>query len=73
MFQKIPHKERLRQARYRSEHEEKLEENRIRKYMAELEAAKCSQQPTYENEKCREEMEMLRRLGLLTHETRNEQ
>ena len=65
MFQKIPHKERLRQARYRSEHEEKMEENRIRKYIAELEAAKSSQQQTCESDKCREEMEMLRRLGLI--------
>lgn len=47
-----------------------MEENRIRKYMAELEAAKRSQQPPYENEKYREEMEILRRLGLLTQETR---
>ena len=73
MFQKIPHKERLRQARYRSEHEEKMEEKRIREYMEELEAAKCSQQPPHEDEKHREAMEMLRRLGLLTQETRNEQ
>ena len=65
MFQKIPHKERLRQARYRSEHEEKLEENRIRKYMAELEAAKHSQQPPYEDEKHREAIAELRRFGLL--------
>lgn len=62
MFQKIPHKERLRQARYRSEHEEKLEENRIRKYMAELEAAKCSQQPPTMSDKERECMEDMKRL-----------
>lgn len=62
MFQKIPHKERLRQARYRSEHEEKLEENRIRKYMAELEAAKCSQQPSPMSDKERECMEDMKRL-----------
>lgn len=40
MFQKIPHKERIRQAKYRSEHEENLEERRIRRYMKELEEAK---------------------------------
>lgn len=63
-FQRIPHKERIRQARYRAEHEERLEDARIRKFMKELEAAKCSSEP-YVSDKEREVMEDLRRLGLI--------
>lgn len=63
-FQRIPHKERVRQAKYRYEHEEKLEESRMRKFMKELEAAKSSSEP-YVSDKEREFMDELRRLGLL--------
>ena len=63
-FQRIPHKERVRQAKYRYEHEEKLEESRMRKFMKELEAAKRSHEP-YVSEKERDVMDELRRLGLL--------
>ena len=63
-FQRIPHKERVRQAKYRYEHEEKLEESRMRKFMKELEKAKCSCDPCV-SEKERDVMDELRRLGLL--------
>lgn len=63
-FQRIPHKERVRQAKYRYEHEEKLEESRMRKFMKELEASKCSGEPSV-SDKEREFMDELRRLGLL--------
>lgn len=66
-FQRIPHKERMRQLRYRYEHEENLEEARMRKFMRELEAAKCSSE-SYVSDKEREFMDELRRLGLLEKE-----
>ena len=66
-FQRIPHKERVRQAKYRYEHEEKLEDARMRKFMRELEAAKCSSE-SYVSDKEREFMDELRRLGLLEKE-----
>lgn len=63
-FQRIPHKERMRQLRFRHEHEEKLEEKRMRKFMKELEAEKCSGED-YTSDKEREAVEELRRLGLI--------
>ena len=63
-FQRIPHKERMRQAKYRYEHEEKLEDARMRKFMKELEAAKCSSEPCV-SDKEREFMDDLRRFVLL--------
>lgn len=63
-FQRIPHKERVRQAKYRYEHEEKLEDARMRRFMQELERAKCSSEPCV-SDKEREVMDELRRLGLL--------
>ena len=63
-FQRIPHKERVRQAKYRHEHEEKLEDARMQRFMKELEKAKCSNEP-YVSDKEREYMDELRRLGLL--------
>ena len=64
-FQRIPHKERVRQARYRHEHEEKLEDARMRKFMKELEAAKRSLSEEYSSDKEREVIEELRRHGLI--------
>ena len=63
-FQRIPHKERMRQLRYRHEHEENLEEARMRKLEKEVEAAKCSCEPCT-SEKERDVLDQLRRLGLL--------
>ena len=66
MFQKIPHKERLRQVKYRRKHEDELEERRIRKDFKELEAMKGIQSGgEYSSDKEREFMEELRRCGLL--------
>lgn len=67
MFQKIPHKERLRQIKYRREHEDELGELRIRKLMKELEEAKRGIQSCeeYSSDKEREFTEELKRLGLL--------
>lgn len=63
-FQRIPHKERMRQAKYRHEHEERLEDARMRKFMKELEASKRSAEE-YSSDKERELMEELRRHGLI--------
>lgn len=74
MFQKIPHKERMRHIRYRDKQwdrdVEKHERDLIRQMIAEKEAAMRQQAPHYENEKHREAMAELRRMGLLTQETR---
>lgn len=62
-FQRIPHKERVRQAKYRYEHEEKLEDARMCKLMKALEdeKSKCPNDP-YVSEKERELMDKLRRV-----------
>ena len=62
-FQKIPYKERLRQARYRQEHEDKLEERRIEKEIRLMEALKRQQTGESISEKEREMVEALLRLG----------
>lgn len=69
MFQKIPHKERMRHIRYRDRQwdreVEKAERNLIRQMIAEKEAAMRQQAPPCEGEKHREAMETLKRFGLL--------
>ena len=69
MFQKIPHKERLRHIRYRDKQwdrdVEKHERDLVRQMIAEKEAAMRQQAPHYEDEKHREAMEERRRFGLL--------
>ena len=60
-FQKIPYKERLRQARYRQEHEDKVEERRIEKEIRILEAMKRQANGESISEK---EREMLAKLAL---------
>lgn len=70
VFQKIPHKERLRHIKYRDEQwardEQRHEEELIRKMIAEKETACRSQEQPYRDDKHQEEMEMLRRLGIIT-------
>lgn len=62
-FQKIPYKERLRQARYRQEHEDELEERRLQKDIRRMEALKRQQAGEPISEKEREMVETLLRLG----------
>ena len=74
MFQKIPHKERMRHIRYRDRQwdrdVEKHERDLVRQMIAEKEAAMRQQAPHYENEKHREAMEVLRRFELLEQEAK---
>ena len=62
-FQKIPYKERLRQARYRQEHEDELEDRRLQKEIRKMEALKRQQAGEPISEKEREMVEALLRLG----------
>lgn len=62
-FQKIPYKERMRQTRYRQEHEDKLEDRRIEKEIRRMEALKRQQAGEPISEKEREMVEALLRLG----------
>lgn len=72
MFQKIPHKERMRHIKYRDEQwtraEEKHEREVIRQMIAEKEAAMRQQELHHKDEKHREAMEVLRQLGLVGKE-----
>ena len=62
-FQKIPYKELLRQAKYRQEHEDKLEERRIEKEIRALEAMKRQANGESISEKELEIVKALFRLG----------
>ena len=64
-FQKIPYKERLRQAKYRQEHEDKIEDRRIEKEIRALVAMKRQANGESISEKERKMLEELRRHGLL--------
>lgn len=73
-FQKVPHKERMRHIKYRAEQwdkdEEKHERELIRQMIAEKEAAMRQELSTSTTDKGREEIETMRRFGLLEKEER---
>ncbi len=64
-FVRISHKERMRQVKYRAEHEDKLQESRERKLLKEMERFKQSCAADNVSEKGREMLSELRRFGLL--------
>lgn len=73
MFQKIPHKERMRHIKYRAEQwerdEEKHEREVIRQMIAEKEAAMRQEPPTM-SDKEREYMEDLNRIMKIMEESK---
>ena len=64
-FIRISHKERMRQVKYRAEHEDKLQENRERKLWEEMQQLKKSCAADNVSEKEREMLSEFRRFGLL--------
>lgn len=70
-FQKIPHKERMRHIKYRSEQwdkeAEKHERDLIRQMIAEKEAA-MREESTPDSDKNREMLDQLRKIGIIERE-----